>query len=108
MQDLGWLDARGILQPKGFDPASILSPALRADQHLIFQSLNAAIKAQLPGKSVFYASHSYAEGPPATEAKNTPGVKLAVGNTGPEAMAALLASELSQQGTVCDLIEDHA
>lgn len=100
-----WIDSNGLLQPKTYNPKSLLGVAFRDKEDQIRTYLNDTIKAQLPQQSVYYAQYNYnaiPQGKPDVQLGN---VKLAIGNSATEALSALIANELSTSNK--ENIEDH-
>lgn len=102
--EAGWIDASGKLLPKGFDPRSTLPTGFSDSMHDIYINLNQSVKDHFPDNVLFRASAAATDQLPSEPTSN---MKIAIGNTGTEAMAALLASELSTTPETQKVIENH-
>ncbi|KAA3634236.1 MAG: hypothetical protein DWQ02_11745, partial [Bacteroidetes bacterium] len=100
-----WIDSTGLLQPKAYDPKSVLSVNFRSQEANIWGKLNDTIKSQFPDKMICYASYTF-DAVPSDMPDIQPGdIKISLANTATEAISALVATELSPGKK--EIIEDH-
>jgi len=100
-----WIDAQGRLLPKAYTMTTVVGAPFQSRADDIRRTLSAAISDQMPQHSICYARYAgdgHSDVLPEVAADQ---VKIALGNSPTEALAALLASEISTAKQ--SLIEDQ-
>lgn len=104
LENLGWVDDKGLLQPKAYHYKSFLptdiDEKVRDD---VMKTINLAIKEQLPDRMICSSCYAMvqANDPP----KEIPEVDLVIGHSPTEALSASIASKLSLPQK--KIIEEH-
>lgn len=100
-----WIDNNGLLQPKAYDPKSLLGTSFHDQEDKIFSNLNNTIQSQLPEQTLFYTKYTYDTTPTDTPDTQADKIQISIGNTPTEALSALIGTNISPN--IKASIEDH-